>query len=694
MKIAILLPYKENYTKKLAGAASLWVHDYNKYSKLSKGIIIYGNLNDNLKPLSKNFKNIQIKTKLFSKTKEYTNKFLKLIIKKKPNIIEIHNRPESVHMILNAEITSELILVFHNNPLELNGSKSISERITLLEKCFKIFFVSNWVKNKFFENLPFTNKNNCEIIHPWTSPLNKFPKKEHIITFSGKLNYSKGYDLFSDVIPKILNKHKLWKAVVLGSEPREKIILNHPRIKKCGWVSFNEASDYYKQSSIVVVPSRWEEPFGRTAMEGAANGCATIISNRGGLKETFNVQKKLILKKLDTNNLFKIIDTCIKNKFFLKKVQKQNFSNVLHKVKLKIPLIDTIKLSSKYKINFFNNKKIKILHIGNFNEKNSHRLFNISISNKITNGMIRNDCDVINFDYRNYFNITKKCNEKIIEIVDNYNPQLILFGHNNLLQRQQLEYIKKIKIKTAIWFEDSLHEKGPDSKDSLSLIEQNHDLIDNYFVTTSPDKIITKIPKNKINFIPVPADPNIENLEIYKYKNRYKDIFFGMSHGVNFGKLKKNIIDDRELFIKKLMYENPNISFELLGINNEQPKWGMDFFRSLSKCKMALNLSRGEPVKYYSSNRIASYTANGIATLIDIRTNYNKFFNDDEMIFYKNFKDLSKILNEEKFNEKKINSIGKKGKARYLKIFNNYLVSNFILAKTLNKKINKNIVWD
>jgi len=231
MKTAILLPYKENYTKKLAGAASLWVSDYNKYSKLSKCIVIYGNLNNNLKPLSKNFKNIEIKTRLLSKTREYTNKFLKLIIKKQPDFIEVHNRPESAHIVLKAEITSELILVFHNNPLELSGSKSISDRIFLLDNCFKIFFVSNWVKNKFFENLPFTNKNNCEIIHPWTSPLNKFPKKEHIITFSGKLNYSKGYDLFSDVIPKILNKHKLWKAVVLGSEPREKIILNQEEIR-------------------------------------------------------------------------------------------------------------------------------------------------------------------------------------------------------------------------------------------------------------------------------------------------------------------------------------------------------------------------------------------------------------------------------------------------------------------------------
>ena len=45
-------------------------------------------------------------------------------------------------------------------------------------------------------------------------------------------------------------------------------------------------------SSISIVPSMWEEPFGRTAMESAAYGNATIISNKGGLPETFkNVTK-------------------------------------------------------------------------------------------------------------------------------------------------------------------------------------------------------------------------------------------------------------------------------------------------------------------------------------------------------------------------------------------------------------------
>ena len=50
------------------------------------------------------------------------------------------------------------------------------------------------------------------------------------------------------------------------------------------------------KSSISVVPSKWQEPFGRTAMESAAYGCATITSNNGGLPETF--ENDLILKSL------------------------------------------------------------------------------------------------------------------------------------------------------------------------------------------------------------------------------------------------------------------------------------------------------------------------------------------------------------------------------------------------------------
>ena len=54
-EIAILLPYKEKYTSKDAAAASIWVKDYLKESRLNKQTVVFGNLQKNQEPLSKNF---------------------------------------------------------------------------------------------------------------------------------------------------------------------------------------------------------------------------------------------------------------------------------------------------------------------------------------------------------------------------------------------------------------------------------------------------------------------------------------------------------------------------------------------------------------------------------------------------------------------------------------------------------------
>ena len=55
-------------------------------------------------------------------------------------------------------------------------------------------------------------------------------------------------------------------------------------------------------------------------MESAAYGCATITSNNVYLPETF--ENDLILKKLNVNELVKIIKKLILNKDFLIKLKK------------------------------------------------------------------------------------------------------------------------------------------------------------------------------------------------------------------------------------------------------------------------------------------------------------------------------------------------------------------------------------
>ena len=85
MKIATILPYKENYTNIGPGAVSLWVNDFLKYSKFKNKITIFGNTN-NKNYLSKNYKNIKIdkiNSRIFSSTNEYTNKLINHLNKEK-----------------------------------------------------------------------------------------------------------------------------------------------------------------------------------------------------------------------------------------------------------------------------------------------------------------------------------------------------------------------------------------------------------------------------------------------------------------------------------------------------------------------------------------------------------------------------------------------------------------------------------
>ena len=76
MKIASILPYKENYTQKGAGAVALWISDFIRDSVYKKNTYIIGSTN-NRNYLTKNYLNINIdniNSKLNSTTKEYSNK--------------------------------------------------------------------------------------------------------------------------------------------------------------------------------------------------------------------------------------------------------------------------------------------------------------------------------------------------------------------------------------------------------------------------------------------------------------------------------------------------------------------------------------------------------------------------------------------------------------------------------------------
>ncbi len=706
MKISILLPLKENFSPKYPGAVSLFINDTLKLSKYRKKTIVYGNTNFKEK-FKLNYKNINIKKSIFkSQNRSYVEEFANLEKKRKSDLIEIHNRPIYLNYLIKSLENRNYILYFHNDPLTMNGSRSLSDRNFLLKNCFKIIFNSNWSKRKFLEGMKsdLINSEKLTVINQSAKKSNvNLKSKKNIITFVGKLNRSKGYDIFGNTIIKILNKHKNWSSIVVGDEPRDKIQFNHKKLNNLGFLKHHEVLNIYKKTCIAVICSRWEEPFGRTSLEAAANGCAVIISDRGGLKET--ITNGIILKKLNQKNLYSEIENLIKNNKKRLNLQKLSLKNFYLTHSYVSKLIDNIRDQKFNIIKKFNVKKklsFRILHVTNFNERHDGRLF-FNTGRRINNGFIRQGNSVLEFsdrdiqkNYKSYSDLSgsKSLNEKLRKTCYNFKPDLIVLGHADLISSDMLGELKDEYpfLRIAQWFLDPLNIKGPDFVRNKKRILDKSKFLDANFITTSPD-VLSFLPKNVKNyFIPNPTDPSIETLNNFN-KNCSNDVFFALSHGVHRGSLKYRGSDDREKFIKKLINVSKNIKYDIFGLDNVQPIWADQYFKTISNSKMGLNLSRGSPIKYYSSDRITQIAGNGLVTLIDEKTGYRDFFTDKEMVFYSTINDLSEKISRISRDDRLRRSIAKRGKTKYTKYFNSNLVANFIINKTFDINTKNKYLW-
>ena len=118
------------------------------------------------------------------------------------------------------------------------------------------------------------------------------------------------------------------------------------------------------------------------------------------------------------------------------------------------------------------------------------------------------------------------------------------------------------------------------------------------------------------------------------------------------------------------------------------------FIKKIANSYMGLNLSRGKPIKYYSSDRIVQLVGNGLLTFIDKNTLLTDFFSNKEIVFYKNIQDLSYKLNKYKKDKKTGKQIAKRGKVKYLKYFNSDIISEYILSKSFDYKLKQKVIWE
>jgi glycosyltransferase involved in cell wall biosynthesis len=218
------------------------------------------------------------------------------MVKQKPDLIEVHDRPDLALFIARKLPKTPVILFLHNDPQAMLHAKTPQERAFLLARLAAVAPVSEYVRERLLDGVE--TRAVVDVFANFVD-LTAMPKPapQKCILFAGRVAADKGADSFVAACSKALKLLPGWRAEIVGAdEPGWEGIdpvflakLKHDadaaNVALLGWRPNAEVLHAMAKASIVVVPSREPEPFGLSALEAMACGAALLCAPRGGLAE-------------------------------------------------------------------------------------------------------------------------------------------------------------------------------------------------------------------------------------------------------------------------------------------------------------------------------------------------------------------------------------------------------------------------
>jgi glycosyltransferase involved in cell wall biosynthesis len=297
--IAILMPYAEHFAAERAGAIALCVKDATAASRFRERIQIIG------RPLAKplpGFDYVGLEPAwagLVGRNLGLAERLLRRLGGRRDVLVEVHNRPKVLHYLALRAPDLPLALHLHNDPTTMQGARSSVARARILRHAQAVWCVSGFVRDRFLLGVDGEASKAQVVPNGARRDLASPPAKERTVLFVGRLIEDKGPDHLVEALAAILPRHPDWRALVVGasrpggsqlpsrfeSELRARAAGLGDAVRFAGFLPHDEVQDHFRRAAIVVVPSVWQEPFGRTAIESLAAGCAVIAYDRGALGE-------------------------------------------------------------------------------------------------------------------------------------------------------------------------------------------------------------------------------------------------------------------------------------------------------------------------------------------------------------------------------------------------------------------------
>lgn len=216
----------------------------------------------------------------------------------RPALVEVHNRPE-IALALAARLPSiPVSVILNNDPQGMREASTAAQRGEMLRRLALVATASDYLRLRVEDGVSQPVRrpvvlHNCLDLAELPPPA----RREKLILFAGRVVADKAPDAFVAACAVALPHLPGWHAQIIGADrfradsPDTAFVQAVREAAKAAGVAMLGYRDHPEvlaamaRAAIVVVPSRWPEPFGLVALEALASGAALVCSPRGGLPE-------------------------------------------------------------------------------------------------------------------------------------------------------------------------------------------------------------------------------------------------------------------------------------------------------------------------------------------------------------------------------------------------------------------------
>ena len=311
---------------------------------------------------------------------------------------------------------------------------------------------------------------------------------------------------------------------------------------------------------------------------------------------------------------------------------------------------------------------------------------------KLMCGAIRNDWRICEFSDRDMARLLaplgiramggRIANAKLLLTARNFRPDIMLLGHCDYISNGTLHAIRDALpgIRIAHFNVDPLWQER-----TRAQMDERMESCDALFATTAGETLKAwTTGRNSVAYMPNPSDPSMENQDNGAKTEFARDLCFA-------GDPRKG--DPRWQLLDELLPKlDGKLRVDVFG-RNRPSIWGADYEDVLATSKMSLNLNRREGDKWYSSDRIAHLMGCGILTFQSSGNGMQRFFTDDETIWFDGAADLAdKVLYYQAHDGERAR-IASAGRAKYHKIFSGERVLKYMVEVMTGEDFSEPYEW-